>query len=137
MPISTEDPPRSLVLNVCGDMIHRTCANKPDKRGVLHCLCGVADDNVPLLPLPDFDDDEGNQATTSAILKESGKRPSLENTSSRKKAKRALHESPMLKKLIIHRQVLLRMFQNRNLKPQGISLNCMTQLSMLRRKSGV
>ena len=26
IPILTEDPPRSLVLNVCGDMIHRTCA---------------------------------------------------------------------------------------------------------------
>ncbi|CAG8634066.1 6001_t:CDS:1, partial [Funneliformis caledonium] len=38
--------------------------------------------------------------TTSATLNESGKRPSVENTSGRKKAKRALHELPMLKKLI-------------------------------------
>ena len=32
-PILTEDPPRSLVMNVCGDVIHRTCANNPVKRG--------------------------------------------------------------------------------------------------------
>ena len=28
IPILTEDPPRLLVLNVCDDMIHRTCAKK-------------------------------------------------------------------------------------------------------------
>ncbi|RIA81318.1 hypothetical protein C1645_744613 [Glomus cerebriforme] len=50
--ILTEDPPRSLMLNVCGDMIHRTCAKNPDKRGVLHCSCSVADSSDPLLPQP-------------------------------------------------------------------------------------
>ena len=33
MPIFTENPPRSLVLNVYSDVIHQTCANKPDKKG--------------------------------------------------------------------------------------------------------
>ncbi|PKC54849.1 hypothetical protein RhiirA1_476570 [Rhizophagus irregularis] len=28
MSIFSEDPPRSLVINVCGDVIHRTCVNK-------------------------------------------------------------------------------------------------------------
>src|SRR2546423_904913 len=48
-PILSEVLPRSLVLNVCGDLIHRNCANKPDKRGVLLCSCGVADDKDPSL----------------------------------------------------------------------------------------
>jgi flagellar hook-basal body complex protein FliE len=48
--IFSENPPRSLVLNVCGDVIHRTCASKPDKRGALYCSCGVGDDRDPLLP---------------------------------------------------------------------------------------
>lgn len=30
--ILTEDPSRSLVLNICGDIVHQTCAEKPDKR---------------------------------------------------------------------------------------------------------
>ena len=40
VPILTEDPPRSLVLNVCGDVIHWTYVNESDKRGVLYCSCG-------------------------------------------------------------------------------------------------
>ncbi len=54
-PILTEDPPRSLMLNVCGDMIHRTCAKGTDKRGTLYCSCGKDDDSDPLLPPPDYD----------------------------------------------------------------------------------
>ena len=55
-PILTEDPPRSLMLNVCGDMIYRTCAKGTDKRGTLYCSCGKDDDSDPLLPPPDYDD---------------------------------------------------------------------------------
>ncbi|CAG8763669.1 21018_t:CDS:2, partial [Rhizophagus irregularis] len=50
IPILTEDPPRSLVLNVCGDMIHRTCAEKIHKDGTLLCSCRKADHSDPLLP---------------------------------------------------------------------------------------
>ncbi|UZO26795.1 uncharacterized protein OCT59_019008 [Rhizophagus irregularis] len=32
MSIFSEDPPRSLVINVCGDVIHRTCVNKVDNQ---------------------------------------------------------------------------------------------------------
>ena len=39
-PILTEDPPRSLILNVCGDMIHWTCAKKIYKDGTLLCSYG-------------------------------------------------------------------------------------------------
>ncbi|PKK56259.1 hypothetical protein RhiirC2_800425 [Rhizophagus irregularis] len=60
IPILTEDPPRSLILNVCGDMIHRTCARGIDKRGTLYCSCGMEEDSDPLLLLEDleFDDDD-------------------------------------------------------------------------------
>jgi hypothetical protein len=93
IPILTEDPPRSLVLNVCGDVIHRTCANKVDNRGALPCSCGVVDDNDPFLPLEEVSNNSN----------ESRKRTSVEDTSSRKKArtkKRSKGASPMLKKLI-------------------------------------
>ncbi|GES96015.1 hypothetical protein GLOIN_2v1770914 [Rhizophagus clarus] len=93
IPILTEDPPRSLVLNVCGDVIHRTCANKVDNRGALPCSCGVVDDSDPLLPLEEVANNSN----------ESRKRTSVEDTSSRKKArtrKRSKGVSPMLKKLI-------------------------------------
>ena len=50
IPILTEDPPRSLILNVCGDMIQRTCAKKIYKDGTLLCSCGKADNSDPLLP---------------------------------------------------------------------------------------
>jgi hypothetical protein len=93
IPILTEDPPRSLVLNVCGDVIHRTCANKVDNRGALPCSCGVVDENDPFLPLEEVSNNSN----------ESRKRTSVEDTSSRKKArtkKRSKGASPMLKKLI-------------------------------------
>ncbi|CAG8619843.1 497_t:CDS:2, partial [Funneliformis mosseae] len=54
-PILTEDPPRSLILNVCGDMIHRTCVRGIDKRGTLYCSCGKDDDSDPLLSLEGFE----------------------------------------------------------------------------------
>ncbi|CAG8603359.1 4808_t:CDS:2 [Funneliformis mosseae] len=57
-PILTEDLPRSLILNVCGDMIHRTCARGTDKRGTLYCSCGKNDDSDPLLPSEDFEFDD-------------------------------------------------------------------------------
>src|SRR4051794_32244225 len=44
IPILTEDPPRSLMLNVCGDMIHRSYAKGTDKRGTLYCSCGKDND---------------------------------------------------------------------------------------------
>jgi hypothetical protein len=57
-PILTEDPPRSLILNVCGDMVHRSCARGTDKRGTLYCSCGIEEDSDPLLLSEDFDFDE-------------------------------------------------------------------------------
>ncbi|CAI2198307.1 2932_t:CDS:2, partial [Funneliformis geosporum] len=60
-PILTEDPPRSLVLNVCGDIVYQTCAGKPDKRGVLECSCGMVDDKYLSLSLEEeMDVDEEN-----------------------------------------------------------------------------
>src|SRR3954447_20430153 len=58
-PILTEDPPRSLMLNICGDMIHWTCARGIDKRGTLYCSCDMKEDSDPLLLSEDleFDDD--------------------------------------------------------------------------------
>ncbi len=50
IPILTEDPPKSLILNVYSDMVHRTCAKKIHKDGTLFCLCGKADNSDPLLP---------------------------------------------------------------------------------------
>jgi hypothetical protein len=99
-PILTEDPPRSLVLNVCGDI----------------GSCGMADVSDPLLPFQYKTIDDGSveegannsqdEVVTSTTLNESHKRPSVENTSSRKKtkvkkgSKVTLNESPKLKKLI-------------------------------------
>ncbi|RGB22693.1 hypothetical protein C1646_775682 [Rhizophagus diaphanus] len=91
--IFSEDPPRSLVINVCGDVIHRTCANKVDNCGALPCSCGVVDDNDPFLLLEEVSNNSN----------ESRKRTRVEDTSSRKKArtrKRSKGVSPMLKKLI-------------------------------------
>ncbi|PKY41808.1 hypothetical protein RhiirA4_396535 [Rhizophagus irregularis] len=76
IPILTEDPPRSLVLNVCGDMIHRTCAKKIHKDGTLLCSCGKADNSDPLLPfqysIVDYDGREKSSISES-------ERPSLVN----------------------------------------------------------
>jgi hypothetical protein len=44
-PILSDNPPRSVVINVCGHIHHRTCA---DRRGVLRCgTCHVSDDSDP------------------------------------------------------------------------------------------
>ncbi|RIA79516.1 hypothetical protein C1645_840506 [Glomus cerebriforme] len=76
IPILTEDPPRSLVLNVCGDMIHQTCAKKIHKYGTLFCSCGKADNSDPLLPfqysIVDYDGREKSSISES-------ERPSLVN----------------------------------------------------------
>ncbi|RGB22797.1 hypothetical protein C1646_38097 [Rhizophagus diaphanus] len=99
MSIFSEDLSRSLIMNVCGDIIHRTCANKVDNRGALPCSCGVVDDSDPLLPLPLAPSVE----EVVNNLNESRKWSSVEDTSSRKKArtrKRSKGVSPMLKKLI-------------------------------------
>ncbi|CAI2189810.1 8473_t:CDS:2, partial [Funneliformis geosporum] len=76
IPILTEDPSRSLVLNVCGDMIHRTCANKIHKDGTLLCSCGKADNSDPSLPfqysIVDYDGREKSSISES-------ERPSLIN----------------------------------------------------------
>ncbi|RGB35381.1 hypothetical protein C1646_759379 [Rhizophagus diaphanus] len=45
-----EDLPRSLILNVCSDMIHQTCAKNIYKDGTLLYSCGKADNSDLLLP---------------------------------------------------------------------------------------
>ncbi|RIA78982.1 hypothetical protein C1645_841895 [Glomus cerebriforme] len=57
-PILTEDPPRSLMLNICGDMVHRTCTRGTDKRGTLYCSCGTEEDSDPLLLSEDLEFDD-------------------------------------------------------------------------------
>ncbi|GBC08754.1 hypothetical protein RclHR1_08350024, partial [Rhizophagus clarus] len=76
IPILTEDPPRSLVLNVCGDMIHRTCAGKIHKDGTLLCSCGKADHSDPLLPFQYSIVDYGGREKSGILESE---RPSLVN----------------------------------------------------------
>src|SRR6266496_5252778 len=76
IPILTEDPPRSLVLNVCDDMIHRTCAKTMYKDGTLLCSCGKADNSDPLLPFQYSIVDYGGREKSS--ISESD-RPSLVN----------------------------------------------------------
>ncbi|PKC57937.1 hypothetical protein RhiirA1_471720 [Rhizophagus irregularis] len=76
IPILTEDPPRSLVLNVCGDMIHRTCAEKIHKDGTLLCSCRKADHSDPLLPFQYSIVDYGGREKSSIPESE---RPSLVN----------------------------------------------------------
>ncbi|RIA79605.1 hypothetical protein C1645_810731, partial [Glomus cerebriforme] len=49
-PILSDNSPRSVVINVCGHIHHRTCAKEIDKRGVLSCgTCHVSDDSDPLI----------------------------------------------------------------------------------------
>lgn len=49
-PILSDNPPRSVVINVCGHIHHRTCAKEIDRRGVLSCgTCHVSDDSDPLI----------------------------------------------------------------------------------------
>ncbi|GES83083.1 hypothetical protein GLOIN_2v1511284 [Rhizophagus clarus] len=76
IPILTEDPLRSLILNVCGDMIHRTCAGKIHKDGTLLCSCGKADHSDPLLPFQYSIVDYGGREKSSIPESE---RPSLVN----------------------------------------------------------
>ena len=78
-----------------------------DKRGILYYPCGVADDSDPLLPFQytiiNDDNDvvvKEDEVISSTTLNESCKRPSVKNTSSRKKAKTKKGELSMLKKLI-------------------------------------
>src|SRR5947207_5666465 len=58
--ILTEDSPRSLILNICGDMVHWTCARETDKRRTLYYSCGMKEDSDLLLLLEDlkFDDND-------------------------------------------------------------------------------
>ena len=60
IPILTEDPPRSLMLNIYDDMVHQTCTKGTDKRGTLYCSCGMEEDSDPLLLSEDleFDNDD-------------------------------------------------------------------------------
>ncbi|CAG8690731.1 11006_t:CDS:1 [Funneliformis mosseae] len=113
-PILTENPPRSLVLNVCGDIIHQTCAGKPDKRGVLECSCGIADDKDLSLSSEEMDIDEKNnedgevestlpEKTDSASNSKSKKQANenMDSSASKKFKKRDLDEnSNILKRLI-------------------------------------
>ena len=103
-PILSEDPPRSLVINVCGDMIHRTCAGKPDKRGVLLCPCGVSDDRDPSLPSEEEMDVDGEEESARSDSNSGGKKRANEDTdsSASKKSKKHIQpeDSNILKKLI-------------------------------------
>jgi len=56
IPILTEDPPRSLVLNVCGDMIHWTYTRGTDKKRTLYCSCDMEEDSDPFPEDLEFDD---------------------------------------------------------------------------------
>ncbi|CAI2183993.1 13934_t:CDS:2 [Funneliformis geosporum] len=76
IPILTEDPPRSLVLNVCGDMIHQTYTGKIHKDGTLLCSCGKADHSDPLLPFQYSIVDYGGREKSSIPESE---RPSFVN----------------------------------------------------------
>ncbi|GBB96095.1 hypothetical protein RclHR1_26800001 [Rhizophagus clarus] len=76
IPILTEDPPRSLILNVCSDMIHQTCAEKIHKDRTLLCSCGKADHSDPLLPFQYSIVDYGDREKSSIPESE---RPSLVN----------------------------------------------------------
>jgi len=92
-PILTEDPPRSLVLNVCGDIVHRTCAGKPDKRGVLECSCGMADDKDPSLSSEEeMDVDEKNNEEVESTLPEETD-SAFSNSKSKKRANEATDSS--------------------------------------------
>ncbi|PKC72545.1 hypothetical protein RhiirA1_531103 [Rhizophagus irregularis] len=108
-PILTEDPPRSLILNVCGDMIHRTCAEKPDKRGVLLCPCGVSDDRDPSLLSEeemnvDGEEESARPEETNSASNSGGKKRANEDTDSSASKKSKKHVQPedsnILKKLI-------------------------------------
>ncbi len=93
IPILTEDLSRSLVLNVCDNVIHQICMNKVDNHDTLPYSCGVVDDNDPFLSLEEVLNN----------LNESHKWMSVEDTSSRKKVKtkkRSKDALLMLKKLI-------------------------------------
>ncbi|CAG8585378.1 20493_t:CDS:2 [Rhizophagus irregularis] len=69
IPILTEDPPRLLVLNVCDDMIHRTCAKAMYKDGTLLCSCDMADNSDPLLPFQYSIVDYGATQQVKSILR--------------------------------------------------------------------
>ncbi|RIA85443.1 hypothetical protein C1645_741570 [Glomus cerebriforme] len=71
-----EDPPRSLVLNICDDMIHRTCVKTMYKDGTLLCSCGMADNSDPLLPFQYSIVDYGGREKSSILESE---RPFLVN----------------------------------------------------------
>ncbi|CAB4441329.1 unnamed protein product [Rhizophagus irregularis] len=71
--ILTEDPLRLLVLNVCGDIIHRTCAKKIHKDGTLFCSCEKADNSDPLLPFQySIVDYDGREKSSLINLKNLG-----------------------------------------------------------------
>ena len=49
-PILSDNPPRSVIINVCGHIHHRTYAKEIDGRGVLSCsTCYVSDDSDLLI----------------------------------------------------------------------------------------
>src|SRR5581483_4483965 len=50
IPILIEDSHKSLILNVCDDIIYQICVKKIHKDGTLFCSCGKADNSNPLLP---------------------------------------------------------------------------------------
>ena len=110
IPILTKDLSRSLVLNVCGDVIYQTCANKVNNHGVLPCSYSMVDDNDLFLPLEEVSNNSN----------ESRKRTSVEDTFSRKKVrtkKRLKGASPMLKKFIKELKTLSSSIKD-NLKSQ-------------------
>ena len=46
------------MLNICGDMVHRTCTRETDKRETLYCSCGTEEDSDPLLLSEDLEFDD-------------------------------------------------------------------------------
>ncbi|CAG8720081.1 4806_t:CDS:2, partial [Funneliformis mosseae] len=81
-----QDSPKSLILNVCGNIIHQTCARKPDKRGVLECSCGMANNKNLSLSSEEMDVNEENNEDgeiESTLPEETG---STSNSKSKKLA---------------------------------------------------
>ena len=65
--ILTEDLPRSLILNICDDIINWTCVRRIDKRGILYCSYNKNDISDLLLLLKFFDNDDDLKLTPNTL----------------------------------------------------------------------
>ncbi len=52
--ILIEDSSKSLILNICNDMIYQTCVRGINKKETLYCLCNKDDNSDLLLLLSDY-----------------------------------------------------------------------------------